>query len=105
MAKIQNLSGLTQSISFTEYDFYDLYRQTFEFTELGRMKSLLPLREMAMNFGLIDSTLEFRQVKRGRKPFFEPEGKVALIFLTGLSAPKLMQELNGNIHYQIFGRL
>lgn len=105
MAKIQNLSELSQSIAFTEYDFYDLYNQTFAFTELGRMKSLLPLKEMAKNFGLIDSSQNFRQVKRGRKPYFQPEGKVALMFLkmyTGLSAPKLMQELNGNIHYQIF---
>ena len=39
------------------------------------------------------------------KSFFTPEGKVALAFLkmyTGLSAPKLMDALNGNIHYQIF---
>lgn len=45
------------------------------------------------------------RVKRGRKSFFTPEGKVALAFLkmyTGLSAPKLMDALNGNIHYQIF---
>ncbi len=46
-----------------------------------------------------------KRVKRGRKSFFTPEGKVALAFLkmyTGLSAPKLMEALNGNIHYQIF---
>ena len=37
--------------------------------------------------------------------YFTPEGKVALMFLkmyTGLSCPKLMEQLNGNIHYQIF---
>ena len=36
---------------------------------------------------------------------FTPEGKIAIAFLlmyTGLSAPKLMEQLNGNIHYQIF---
>ena len=36
---------------------------------------------------------------------FSVEGKVALVFLkmyTQLSAPKLMDQLNGNIHYQIF---
>ena len=41
----------------------------------------------------------------GRKPFFTPEGKIALAFLmmyTKLSAPMLMEQLNGNIHYQIF---
>ena len=43
--------------------------------------------------------------KLGRKSFFTPEGKVSLMFLkmyTGLSCPKLMEQLNGNIHYQIF---
>ncbi len=43
--------------------------------------------------------------KRGRKFYFTPEGKVALMFLkmkTQMSFPKLMEELNGNIHYQMF---
>ena len=66
------------------------------------MKRLLPLHEMAVNFGLVSERYER---KRGPKPFFSPEGKVALMFLkmyTQLSAPKLMEQLNGNIHYQIF---
>lgn len=43
--------------------------------------------------------------KRGRKSDFTPDGKVALMFLkmkTQMSFPKLMEELNGNIHYQMF---
>jgi hypothetical protein len=66
------------------------------------MKRLLPLHEMAVNFGLVPDRHER---KRGPKPFFSPEGKVALMFLkmhTGLSAPKLLEQMNGNIHYQIF---
>ena len=66
------------------------------------MKRLLPLHEMAVNFGLVSKRYER---KRGPKPFFSPEGKVALMFLkmyTQLSAPKLLEQLNGNIHYQIF---
>ena len=34
--------------------------------------------------------------------YFTPEGKVALMFLkmkTQMNSPKLMEELNGNIHY------
>lgn len=102
MAKIQKLSELSQSFSFTEYDFYEHYRRTFENTVLGRMKKLLPLREMAENFGLVSKR---RSHKRGPKPYFTPEGKVALAFLkmyTQTSAPKLMEQLNGNVHYQIF---
>ena len=102
MTKVQRLSELSQSLPFTEYDFYDLYQKTFVGTELGRIRKVLPLPEMAETFGLVSK----RQVpKRGAKPYFTPEGKVALMFLktyTQLSAPKLMEQLNGNIHYQIF---
>ena len=57
---------------------------------------------MAENFGLVRKSM---RSKLGRRSFFTPEGKVALMFLkmyTGLSCPKLMEQLNGNIHYQIF---
>ena len=67
---------------------FDLYRSTFEKSELGRIKRLLPLREMAENFGLVS---KYMKPKLGRKAFFTPEGKVALMFLkmyTGLSCPK-----------------
>ena len=102
MAKVQHISGITKRIPFEDLDFYDLFRITFENSELGRMKRLLPLHDMAVNFGLVSERYER---KRGPKPFFSSEGKVALMFLkmyTQLSAPKLMEQLNGNIHYQIF---
>lgn len=60
---------------------------------------------MALSFGLIAANSKRLRPKRGRHSYFSPEGKVALAFLkmyTGLSAPKLMDALNGNIHYQIF---
>ena len=53
---------------------------------------------MAVRFGLVDA---HPRKKAGRKPYFSPEGKVALMFLksyTGLSAPKLMEQLNANIY-------
>ena len=62
---------------------------------------MLPLREMAENFGLVRKSM---RPKLERRSFFTPEGKVALMFLkmyTGLSCPKLMEQLSGNIHYQI----
>ena len=102
MAKVRKFAEITPNLPFSEFNFYDLYRSTFEKSELGRMKELLPLREMADKFGLVSRSLS---PKRGRKPFFTPEGKVALMFLkmyTGLSCPKLMEQLNGNIHYQMF---
>ena len=66
------------------------------------MKKLLPLHEMAENFGLVSKSM---RLKLGRKSYFTPEGKVALMLLkmyTGLSCPKLMEQLNSNIHYQMF---
>lgn len=102
MPKIQNFAGITPNIPFTEFKFYDFYMSTFEKSELGSIKKLLPLREMAENFGLTSKSM---RTKRGRKSYFTPEGKVALMFLkmyTGLSCPNLMEQLNGNIHYQMF---
>lgn len=102
MAKVRNFSEIAPNLPFSEFDFYDLYRSTFEASELGRIKKLLPLREMAKSFGLISGSL---RPKLGRRSYFTPEGKVALMFLkmyTGLSCPKLMDQLNGNIHYQLF---
>ena len=69
---------------------------------MGRIKKLLPLHEIAENFGLVRKSM---RPKLGRRSSFTPEGKVALMFLkmyTGLSCPKLLEQLNGNIHYQIF---
>lgn len=102
MSKVRNLAEIAPNIGFTEFDFFDLYRSTFEKSELGRIKKLLPLRKMAENFGLVRKSL---RPKLGRRSYFTPEGKVALMFLkmyTGLSCPKLMEQLNGNIHYQMF---
>ena len=102
MSKVRNFAELAPNIGFSEFDFYDLYRSTFEKSELGRMKKLLPLHAMAENFGLVSKSL---RPKLGRRSYFTPEGKVALMFLkmyTGLSCPKLMEQLNGNIHYQMF---
>ena len=102
MSKVRNFSEIAPNIAFPEFDFYELYYSTFEKSELGRIKKLLPLREMAENFSLVRKSM---RPKLGRKSFFTPEGKVALMFLkmyTGLSCPKLLEQLNGNIHYQIF---
>ena len=101
MAKVQQISEITPSFAFTEFDFYKDYEVSKK-SELGRIHALLPLHEMAVRFGLTDA---HPRKKAGRKSYFSPEGKVALMFLkayTGLSAPKLMEQLNANIHYQLF---
>jgi len=102
MSNITNFAEKAPNLPFTEYDFYELYRETFEQSELGRIKRLLPLHELAASCGLVSGSL---RPKRGRRSYFTPEGKVALMFLkmyTQLSFPKLLEQLNGNIHFQIF---
>lgn len=85
MAKIQQFSELTPNILFTEYNFYELYSQSFESSELGRIKRQLPFDKMAESLGLY-------RCNCGRKSHFRPKGKVSQMFLkmkTGLSYPKL----------------
>lgn len=78
MSEVRNLAEIAPNIGFTEFDFFDLYRSTFEKSELGRIKKLLPLRKMAENFGLVRKSL---RPKLGRRSYFTPEGKAALMFL------------------------
>ena len=108
MAKLQNISEIQPSLPFYEYDFYKKYQSTFKSSLLGKIYGLLPLHEMAVNFGLVDNdkkSCRHKEKRRGRPSYFTAEGKVALMFLrmyTELSAPKLLEQLNDNVHYQIF---
>lgn len=54
MAKVRNLFDTQQQIAFTEHDLYQRYVETFKTSVLGRIKSLLLLREMAISFELIE---------------------------------------------------
>ena len=47
MAKVQNFFEISPDLPFTEFDFYELYRQTFATSELGKIRKRLPLGEMA----------------------------------------------------------
>ena len=66
MAKVQQISEITPSFAFTEFDFYKDYEESFKKSELGRIHSLLPLHEMAIRFGLIDP---YPRKKVGRKSY------------------------------------
>ena len=93
MSKVRNFAEITPNLPFSEFNFYELYRETFKHSELGRMKKILPLHKMAESFGLLRKSMT---PKHGRKSYFTPEGKVALMFLkmkTQMSFPKLMEEL------------
>lgn len=46
MSKIQSFAEITPSLPFSEFISYEAYRRTFEKTERGRIKRLLPLHVM-----------------------------------------------------------
>ena len=85
---------------FTEFDFLQSYRESFAQSELGRIHSQLPLKELAAEYTNLS-----HKSKRGKKPLFSGEGEIALMFLksyTGLSDDGLIEMLNGSIHMQMF---
>ena len=57
MSKVRDFSEIAPNIAFPELNFYELYYSSFEKSELGRIKKLLPLREMAENFGQVRKSM------------------------------------------------
>ena len=91
MSKVRNFSEIAPNIAFLEFNSLRALLFNFRKERIGQDTKLLPLREMAENFGLVRKSM---RPKLGRKSFFTPEGKVALMFLkihTGLGCPKLME--------------
>ena len=74
MTKIRNFAEITSNLPFSQFNYYELYREAFEKSELGRMKKFFPLHEMAESLGLVSKSM---MPKRVRKPYFTPVGKVA----------------------------
>ena len=72
MVKIQKISEIEPCLGFTEFDMLKKYRQSFATSELGRLHSLFPFSELARQMHLKSSPL-------GRKSYFSPEGKIALM--------------------------
>ena len=60
MPKVRNFAELAPNIGFSEFYLYDLDRSTFEKSELGRMKKLLPPHAMAEIFGLARKSMRPR---------------------------------------------
>jgi hypothetical protein len=98
MRKIRKISELEPTISFSEFDFYQQYQQSFQDSELGHLHRAIPFAALAESLGLQECIL-------GRDSYFTPAGKLALMFLksyTSFSDSQLIENLNSNIHYQLF---
>ena len=99
--KLQKIGDIQPTLPFTEYDFLKKCRESFAVSELGRIRALLPLKEMADEL----ASHFPKKHSRGNTPMFPPDGEVALMFLkpyTGLSDDGLIEMLNGSIHMQMF---
>ncbi len=86
----------------TEYDFSKKYLEGFKNSELGCIRELLPIEDMAREF----QRRSPKKGPQGRKPVFPIEGEIALMFLKaymdGISDDGLIEALNGSLHMQFF---
>jgi len=97
--KIRRISEFQTKIHFPDFDFHYLkYIEGFKQTDLGKIHSAIPWLECVDAFGL-------KEYHKGPQSVFSPIGKLALLFLkhyTGVSDKRLIEQLNGNVYYQIF---
>jgi len=102
MAKIIKLPKKIrcQQIEFsTPHAQAEQYWDYFLTTEIGKMYQVIPWDALCKHFR------PKRQEKRGKKPEFELQGKIALQFLkshSGLSDEQLMERLSSDYVYQFF---
>jgi len=98
MGKIQKISDLEPTLAFSEFDFYNSYKESFTKSELGGLYTAFP-------FFSLSKELELKESQLGRNAYFSGPGKLGLMVLksyTGLSDSMLLEQLNANIHYQLF---
>jgi len=97
--KIQQICEITPSLPlYNESELLLSYRSSFESSELGQLHRVFPFSSIAESFGL-------KENHHGRKSYFSSSGKVALMLLknyTGMSDKRLIEQINGNLHYQFF---
>lgn len=97
--KIRRINHFQKQFSFTSLDeSYELHMAAFYRSDLGKIYRALPFQQLA-------KTLRLSSKSKGPESIFSPVGKIALMFLkhySGCSDRKLIEQFNGNIHYQIF---
>jgi len=97
--KIRRITDFQKQFTFHNIDdTLDKHLLVFHQTDLGKISAALPWQELVMVFRLSPKP-------KGPASIFSPRGKVALMFLkhyAGCSDRKLIDQFNGNIHYQIF---
>lgn len=95
---IQRFSQLQTTLSLFPEENFQIFKQRFFQSNLGKIYQSIPWQELIRLFGL-------KENKIGRKRIFPPQGMLALMFLknySGLSDEKIIEQLNGNIEWQFF---
>jgi len=97
--KVRRISEFQARIDFPNFDSnYKKHLNAFKTSSLGQIHSAIPWDNLIREFTI-------KVYKKGPESIFSPRGKLALMFLknyAGVSDYKLIEQLNGNIHYQIF---
>lgn len=99
MAKIHriSLSSIGEDYEIGAFSL-SAYVSSFWESEWGQIYRSIPWTDLAKCFDL-------EAHSRGRKAYFSPEGKLALLFLKhylSCSDERLIGHLNGHLHYQLF---
>lgn len=99
MSKVQNIFENPLRINFNSpEENFSRYWKSFLNSNLGSIYLSIPWK------GLVKA-LNIKKSDTGRKSFFSPQGKLAVMFLkgyTGLSDAKLLEQINANYEYQFF---
>lgn len=97
--KVRRFSEFQGVLVFPNIDSnYDELLASFLKTRLGSIYISIPWTRLIEDFNLVE-------YRKGPPSIFSPRGKIALMFLkhyAGCSDSKLLEHINGNIHYQIF---
>jgi len=97
--KVRRFSQSQGLLVFPNFDSsYDQLYASFLETRLGCLYNAIPWNNLIKG-------LKLSEHRKGPQSIFSPRGKVALMFLkhfVGCSDFKLIEHINGNIHYQIF---
>jgi len=97
--KLQSIPNFQTSLPlFSIEDNFNLLFKQFLETDLGKIYIAIPWEELIKSFNL-------KENKKGPDCMFSPQAKLALMLLkhyAGCSDKKLIEQFNGNIHYQLF---
>lgn len=99
MCKIQRISNFQRQFSFFSiHENFDAFYDGFLHTDLGKIHQSIP-------FDLLAKQFKIQEYSKGGSTYFSPKGKIALMFLKnymGCSDKRLVEQLNGNLHFQYF---